>query len=245
MSKVETTTYLATLHAPLFYSSAEGRTIQTSKTLAATALSYALGYTYFNLEKQYAHIGEKYTEPDYSPLTELPFLITDMTPVDVSADERTFRSTGYLSERHFATMDGELASNIDDKYRDRGSPKGVPHILGMSKEMSTWKTVREFIGLTPGSTFQFTIASRENVQERLRFRMGIKRTGEFSATSCKTADDVSLNKYLLQNVFELEDAALQVVMDSAERFRRGNDPRLQHFEGVPTETFESVAESIL
>lgn len=245
MSELQPTTYRATLNTPLFYSSAEGRTIQTSKTLAATALSYALGYTYFNLEKQYAHVGEKYTEPDYNPLTDLPFLVTDMTPIDVSADERTFRSTGYLSERHFATMDGDLASNIDEKYRDRGSPKGVPHILGMSKEMSTWKTMREFIGLAPGSTFRFTIASREDIQDPLRFRMGIKRTGEFAAASCNTANDVTVNKYLLQNVYGLEDAALQGIMDSAGRFRRGNDPRLQHFEQVPMETFETIAKSVL
>lgn len=239
MSQLNTTTFRARLSTPLFYSSAEGRTIQTSKTLAATALSYALGYTYFDLEKQYVHLGEEYTTPDYSPLLDLPFLVTDMTPINARADERTFRSTDYRSERHFSTMDKDVASAIDS------GAHGIPRILGKSSSLSSWKTMREFIGLAPGSTFQFTIASRENLPERLRFRMGIKRTGEFSAETTALASDVTLNKYLLQNVYELDDSTLNEVMETAGRFRRGNDPRLQHFEKVPIETFKSIAKTVL
>lgn len=239
MANLQPKTFKATLNAPLFYSSSEGRTIQTRKTLSATALTYALGYTQFDLSKVFVHTGSDYTESDYSPLKNLPFIVSDMTPIDVDADERTFRSTDYRSERHFSTQDGDVASAIDS------GAKGIPRLLGKSSEIASWKTMREYLGLSPGSTFRFTLISRQSIPDNLRFRMGIKRTGEISAEKKSTSETVTLNKYMLQQVYGLQEDTMQRIMKESGRFKRGNDVRLQHFEEVPIDRFEAVAEKVL
>jgi CRISPR-associated protein Csc1 len=218
-------TYEARLYAPLFYSSSEGRSIRTQPTLSATALMHALGYRYFGLEKRYAQFGDDATSPDYSYLTDLPFFVTDMRPLTVETDERTFRSTDYRSERHFTTNDPNIADRINGK-------KAIPNVLETSG--AAWQTIRNYLGIAPGSTFEFTTWSDDPLPERPFFRMGIKQTGEFRARE-RALDTVVLNKFLLSEVYDLSEATLTELMERSASFRRGNDPRLQHFVGVEPE----------
>jgi len=215
-------TYEATLYAPLFYSSSEGRSIRTQPTLSATALMHALGYRYYGLEKRYAELGDEATNPDYSHLVDQPYFVTDMRPVSVEADERTFRSTDYRSERHFTTNDKDVAERINGK-------KAVPNILETSG--AAWQTIRNYVGIAPGSTYEFTIWSDEPLPDRPYFRMGVKQTGEFRARE-RPLDTVVLNKFLLSEVYDLPDDLLADAMERSASFKRGNDPRLQHFVGV-------------
>jgi CRISPR-associated protein Csc1 len=215
-------TYEARLYAPLFYSSSEGRSIRTQPTLSATALMHALGYRYFGLEKHYAQFGDDATSADYSYLTDLPFFVTDMHPIAVDADERTFRSTDYRSERHFTTNDPDIADRINGK-------KSVPNVLETSG--AAWQTIRNYLGVSPGSTFEFTIWSDNPLPDRPFFRMGIKQTGEFRASE-QSLDTIVLNKFLLSEVYGLSDDLLTELMERSVSFRRGNDPRLQHFVDV-------------
>ena len=215
-------TFEATLYAPLFYSSSEGRAIRTQPTLSSTALMHALGYRYFDLEKRYAEFGDEATTADYSHLTELPFFVTDMRPIAVETDERTFRSTDYRSERHFTTNDNDIANQVS------GS-KSVPEIL--EKSGAAYQTIRNYLGISPGSTFEFTVWSETELPERPFFRMGIKQTGEFRAKPAEL-DTLILNKYLLSEVYDLSDELLTEIVEHSQGFNRGNDPRLQHFAGV-------------
>lgn len=214
--------YEARLYAPLFYSSSEGRSIRTQPMLSATALMHALGYRYFGLEKRYAELGEDATTPDYSHLVDEPFFVTDLRPVSVSTDERTFRSTDYRSERHFTTNDKDIADRINGK-------KAVPNVLETSG--AAWQTIRNYVGIAPGSSFEFTVWSEEPLPDRPFFRMGVKQTGEFRATE-RSLDTIVLNKFLLSEVYDLSDELLAETMERSTSFQRGNDPRLQHFVGV-------------
>ena len=215
-------TFEATLYAPLFYSSSEGRAIRTQPTLSSTALMHALGYRYFDLEKRYAEFGDEATTADYSHLTELPFFVTDMRPIAVETDERTFRSTDYRSERHFTTNDTDIANQVS------GS-KSVPEIL--EKSGAAYQTIRNYLGISPGSTFEFTVWSETELPEQPFFRMGIKQTGEFRAKPAEL-DTLILNKYLLSEVYDLSDELLTEIVEHSQGFNRGNDPRLQNFVGV-------------
>lgn len=215
-------TFEAQLYAPLFYSSTEGRSIRTQPTLSATALMHALGYRYFDLEKRYVERGDKATVADYTHLADQPFFVSDMRPVAVDADERTFRTTDYRSERHFTTNDEDLANRIT-------GDKSVPAVLERSG--AAYQTIRNYIGLAPGSTFEFTVWSDDGLPRRPFFRMGIKQTGEFRAVE-RELDGLVLNKYLLDEVYKLSDETLTALMEHSATFERGNDPRLQHFVGV-------------
>lgn len=218
-------TYEAQLYAPLFYSSSEGRSIRTQPTLSATALMHALGYRYFGLEKRYAQLGDEATSPDYSYLVDQPFFVTDMRPISVETDERTFRSTDYRSERHFTTNDPDIAERINGK-------KAVPNVLETSG--AAWQTIRNYVGIAPGSRFEFTVWSEEPLPEQPFFRMGIKQTGEFRAQE-RAIDTIVLNKFLLSEIYEFSDEMLAELIDQSASFQRGNDPRLQHFVGVDPE----------
>jgi CRISPR-associated protein Csc1 len=229
-------TYEAQLFAPLFYSSSEGRSIRTQPTLSATALMHAMGYRYFGLEKRYAQFGDDATTPDYSYLVEQPFFVTDMRPMSVKADERTFRSTDYRSERHFTTNDPDVADRINGK-------KSVPNVLETSG--AAWQTMRNYVGIAPGSRFEFTIWSEESLPDRPFFRMGVKQTGEFRARE-RSLDTMVLNKFLLSEVYDLPENLLSGVMEHSESFQRGNDPRLQHFVGVdPTFVREEIIPEVV
>lgn len=228
-------TFEATLYAPLFYSSTEGRAIRAQPTLSATALMHALGYRYFGMQKRYAEFGDEATTPDYTHLREAPFFVTDMRPIAVQTDERTFRSTDYRSERHFTTNDPDVADAIQD------GAKSIPTILENSG--AAYQTIRNYVGISPGSTYEFTVWADdgEELPERPFFRMGIKQTGEFRAAPAET-ESIVLNKYLLSEVYDLPDDLLADVMEQSDSFRRGNDPRLQHFVGVDR---DFVREAIL
>jgi len=231
-------TYEATLYAPLFYSSSEGRAIRTQPTLSATALMHALGYRYFELEKRYAERGDDATTADYSHLAQAPFFVTDMRPTAVDADERTFRSTDYRSERHFTTNDRSLARRIS-------GTDSMPAILENSG--AAYQTIRNYLGLSPGSTFEFTVWAHDDIDlpSNLFFRMGIKQTGEFRAKPTDL-DTLVLNKYLLTEVYDLSDDLLTELTTCSDRFRRGNDPRLQHFVGAdPTFVRETILPEIV
>ena len=145
--------------------------------------------------------------------------------VTVEADERTFRSTDYRSERHFTTTDDDVAKRINGK-------KDVPEVLGTSG--AAWQTIRNYLGIAPGSTFEFTIWSDDPLPKRPFFRMGIKQTGEFRASE-RSLDTIVLNKFLLSEVYGLPENTLTELMERSASFRRGNDPRLQHFVGVEPE----------
>jgi len=225
-------TYEARLYAPLFYSSAEGRSIRTEPILSATALMHALGYRYFDLEKRYALTGAETTDASYGHLRDIPVYVTDMRPVTVDASERTFRSTDYRSERHFTTNDPDVAKRVTGK-------KSVPEILERSG--AAWQTIRNYHGLAPGSTFEFTIWSTDPLPDRPSFRMGIKQTGEFRARETDLGQLI-LNKYLLEEVYDLSSERLSDLLERSDSFRRGNDPRLQHFIGADP---EFVREQIL
>ena len=220
-------TFEATLYAPLFYSSSEGRAIRTQPTLSATALMHALGYRYFGMEKRYAELGAKATTPDYSHLREAPFFVTDMRPITVQTDERTFRSTDFRSERHFTTNDPDIAAQV----AGRGT-KSVPAILENSG--AAYQTMRNYVGISPGSTFEFTVWSEDELPRQPFFRMGIKQTGEFRAEQSEL-ETLVLNKYLLSQVYDLDDELLAALMEHSQSFKRGNDPRLQHFVGAEPE----------
>ena len=231
-------TFEATLYAPLFYSSSEGRSIRTQPTLSATALMHALGYRYFGMERRYAELGDAVTTPDYSHLTDAPFFVSDLRPIAVETDERTFRSTDYRSERHFTTNDKELAEQI----AGTGS-KSIPAILEDSG--AAYQTIRNYIGISPGSTFEFTIWSHDGLSAAPFFRMGIKQTGEFRARETDL-DTLVLNKYLLSEVYKLDEEILTALIEESSSFKRGNDPRLQHFVGVdPEYVRESVIPEVL
>lgn len=218
-------TYEARLYAPLFYSSTEGRSIRTEPMLSATALIHALGYRYFGLEKRYALTGAEATEPSYDHLREIPVFVTDMRPITVDTGERTFRSTDYRSERHFTTNDPEVAKRVTGK-------KSVPEILERSG--AAWQTIRNYQGLAPGSKFEFTVWGVDPLPDRPLFRMGIKRTGEFRAQETDL-NQLVLNKYLLDEVYDVPNDLLSELLERSDSFRRGNDPRLQHFIGPDPE----------
>jgi len=231
-------TFEATLYAPLFYSSSEGRAIRTQPLLSATALMHALGYRYFGMERRYAELGDEATTPDYSHLADAPFFVSDMRPTAVDADERTFRSTDYRSERHFTTNDSDLAEQIAGK----GS-KSIPSILEDSG--AAYQTMRNYIGLSPGSTFEFTVWSQDSLPQRPFFRMGVKQTGEFRASET-TLDTLVVNKYLLSEIYQLESETFTELMEQSDSFERGNDPRLQHFVGVePAYVRDTIVPEVL
>jgi CRISPR-associated protein Csc1 len=227
-------TFEATLYAPLFYSSSEGRSIRTQPTLSATALMHALGYRYFGMERRYAELGDEATTPDYSHLEDAPFFVSDLRPIAVETDERTFRSTDYRSERHFTTNDKDLAEQIAGT-----GTKSIPSILEDSG--AAYQTIRNYIGISPGSTFEFTIWSQDGLSAAPFFRMGIKQTGEFRASETDL-DTLVLNKYLLSEVYKLDEGILTALLEASSSFQRGNDPRLQHFVGADP---EYVRESII
>lgn len=232
---MERRTYEATLYAPLFYSSSEGRTIKTREILSSTALTHAIGYGYLGLRKDYVLRGDDSTTPTYERLRDLPLFVSDMTPLHVKSNERTFRSTDYRSERNFTTADRSVAKPITGK-------KSIPQIIETSG--TAWQTIRNYMGIAPKSTFEFTVWTPEDLPESLQFRMGIKQSGEFRAEPSQTSE-VILNKYMLKHVYEIPDDLITRIAAECSRFVRGNDMRLHHFIGVPIDLADEVAEEAL
>ncbi|WP_302083588.1 hypothetical protein [Salinibaculum rarum] len=222
------------MHTPLFYSSAEGRVVETQPVVAATALMHALGYGYFDLEKAYALRGDDATDPDYTHLNTLPVFTSDMHPVDVETGERTLRSTSYTGELNVTTTDRDVAGDISGTNN-----KAVPKRSG--KSMAGWHRLRKYSGIEPGSEFRFTVWTTDDLPRTLRFRMGIKRSGEVTAKRrSEPSDTVTLNKFLLATL--ADEADLGAFLNQSERFYKGNDPRLHHFINVDRSWFESTDE---
>lgn len=222
------TTYDATLMAPLFYASHEGRVIETQPTIAATALCHALGYTLpdIDLAKRYVEFDDAANTPTYEHLAELDLFVSDMTPVSVDVDEHTFRSTAYTTEHRVTAQDSTVAEQLPNSNNQT-----YPAILGTS--MAGWHRQRNYTGVTPGSEYRFTVWTPETVSlpDSLRFEMGISRTGEFRCNKTELSSTVSLNEFLLSNVYDTTvDPA--TILSHADNFERGNDPRLIHYTGV-------------
>lgn len=221
---LESHSYEARLHGPLFYGSKEGSVIETDPTVSATALMHAIGYEYYELEKAFVLTGEAATTPAYERLRSLPFFVSEMTPVMVDAGERTFRTTSYATERTIVSQDVSVGEYLV------GSKSPVPRRIEGSN--AGWHKIREYVGLSPGSTFQFTLwcPPDANPPRELGFRTGIKRTGEVRATKQAEGHDlVALNHYLLTEVYDLDEELLAELLENSREFRRGNDVRTNRF----------------
>lgn len=227
---LESHSYVARLHAPLFYGSKEGSVIETEPTVAATALMHAIGYEYYELEKAYLLTGEAATTPAYERLRSLPFFVSEMVPEAVDATERTFRTTSYATERTVVSQDTTVGKFLV------GSSKPVPRRIEGSN--AGWHKIREYVGLAPGSTFKFTLWNPKDASPpaELGFRVGIKRTGEVRARRVdEPHDTVGLNHYLLSEVYDVDNALLTELVERSRAFRRGNDVRTSRFLGVDRE----------
>ena len=231
VDKLQPYTYEATLYAPLFYASKEGTVIETDPTVSATALMHAIGYEYYDLGRAFALAGEAANNPDYTHLFDLPFYTSEMTPVNPDVvDERTFRTVSYTTERAIVSQDKNACKFLTGKT----SP--VPRNFEGSR--AGWHKVREFIGISPETEFTFTIWAAPSTAppERIGFRAGIKRTGEIRAVQTdEPAETVTLNQYLLQSVYDLDDELIYGIMDHAADFKRGTDVRTNRFLDVDTE----------
>lgn len=188
---------------------------------------HAIGYEYYDLEKRFVLVGEDATTPVYERLRELPFFTSELVPQTVDATERTFRTTSYNTERTITTQNAAVGKFL------RGTKKPVPRQTDGST--AGWHRQRDYVGLTPGSTFRCTIwAPRDAAPpERIGFRAGIKRTGEFRAKRREDpAATVTLNQYLLESVYEISKEKRTELLEQATQYRRGNDPRTNRFHGV-------------
>lgn len=230
------TTYRAKLYSPLFYSSREGWVIETQPILSATALTHALGYTIpeIQLEKRFVERGSEATTPTYDHLRDLQLFCTDMTPVNVSVDERTFRTVSYVTENRVVTSDDDVAKQISVN-----STHGSPKINGNSK--AGWTKVQQYVGISPGSEYEFTVWTPDSVtlSDTIRFQMGISRSGAFVARKkSSVAEKVVLNAFLLSEVYDLGELTPADVLEYADEYRRGNDSRLHHYVGVDRDWVE-------
>lgn len=238
---VQSRSYDVNLHAPLFYGSKEGSVIETEPTVSATALMHAIGYEYFDLEKRFLLTGDAATTPAYERLRALPFFASEMRPRAVDATERTFRTTSYATERAITSQDVSVGEFLT------GAKNPVPRRFEGSN--AGWHKMREYVGLSPGSTFEFTIWAAQGVDlpDEMGLRLGIKRTGEVRATA--TDDDqesVALNQYLLAEVYSLDETQVSTILENARGFQRGNDVRTSRFVGVDKEWVDSgLAPTIL
>ncbi len=227
-TEIQAYTYKARLYAPLFYGSKEGSVIETDPIISATALMHALGYTYYDLEKRYALVGEAATSPAYERLRSLPFFTSELVPTeDVRANERTFRTVSYATERAIVSQDSAVGQYL------RGTKKPVPRRIEGSN--TGWHKMRQFVGLSPGTEFTFTVWAppEQAPPDQLGFRAGIKRTGEFRAERRdEPTASVTLNQFLLQEVYGIDDERIVELMRRAGDYRRGNDVRTNRFHGV-------------
>lgn len=231
---VQSRSYDVRLHAPLFYGSKEGSVIETEPTVSATALMHAIGYEYFDLEKRFLLTGDAATTPAYERLLGLPFFVSEMRPRAVDATERTFRTTSYATERVIISQDVTVGKYLT------GAKNPVPRRFEGSR--AGWHKMREYVGLSPGSTFEFTIWAPPEVDlpDEIGLRLGIKRTGEVRATASEeNHESVALNQYLLSDVYELDEIDASRILEHARGFRRGNDVRTSRFVGVEKQWVDS------
>lgn len=242
ISSVQAHTYEATLYGPLFYASEEGSVIRTDPTVAATALTHAIGYSYYNLTKQYLLTNRETVEPSYDHLLSLPFVVSEMTPMSsqLAADERTFRTVSYATERTVVSSDSSVGEFLT------GAKSPVPRSFEGSN--AGWHKVREYVGISPdtnedGPTFCFTMWTPQGAEppETLGFRVGIKQTGEIRAKRTEApAESVSLNQFLLQSVYDLSAEQITDLLRHSDSYERGADIRICRFKGVDREWAEET-----
>ena len=227
---VEATTYHATLHSPLFYSSSEGVLISADRILGSTALTYSLAYNLGRLKKHYLLVGDEAVNHHYQDLADIGLFVTDGKPIDVAYKEETFKSTEYLSERSLTVTVPSGAKGDMGRFK-----KTDPDRMGSNSPASINK-VRRYIGLAPGSTFEFTVWSKEPLPDDIFLTVGIRRSGELRLRKTKLADKVHLNLYMLNEVYGIgeqstEDKTITLfdIYNASGKFVRGSDYRKQHF----------------
>ena len=236
---VQPHTYEATLYGPLFYASEEGSVIRTDPTVASTALTHAIGYNYYDLTKRYLLRTEETVTPSYDHLLELPFVVSEMVPISdqLEADERTFRTVSYATERTIVSSDTSVGEFLT------GAKSPVPR--GIEGSNAGWHKVREYVGLSPDvtdsdPTFTFTMWTRSDVEppETLGLRLGIKRTGEVRAQRTEPAESIAINQFLLQSIYDISEERIGDVLRRADSYERGTDVRTCRFRGVDRAWFE-------
>ena len=227
---MEATTYHATLHSPLFYSSSEGVLISADRILGSTALTYSLAYNFGLLKKHYLLFGDEAINHHYQELVDIGLFVTDGKPIDVTYKEETFKSTEYLSERSLI-VPGPTGDPKDMGRFTRVHPKR----MGSDSAPSIHK-VRRYIGLAPGSTFEFTVWSKESLPDDIFLTVGIRRSGELRLRKTELANRVHLNLYMLKEVYRIgeqhtdeEQITLFDIYNASGKFVRGSDYRKQHF----------------
>ena len=227
---MEVTTYHATLHSPLFYSSSEGVLISADRILGSTALTYSLAYNLGLLKKHYFLFGKDAVNHQYQELADVGLFVTDGKPLDVNYKEETFKSTEYLSERSLTVTVPAGAKGDMGRFK-----KTDPERMG-SNSPALISKVRRYIGLAPGSTFEFTVWSKEPLPDDIFLTVGIRRSGELRLRKTKLADRVHLNLYMLKEVYGIgeqptgdEQITLFDIYNASGKFVRGSDYRKQHF----------------
>ena len=227
---VEATTYHATLHSPLFYSSSEGVLISADRILGSTALTYSLAYNLGLLKKHYFLFGDEAVNHQYQELADIDLFVTDGKPIAANYKEETFKSTEYLSERSLTVTVPAGAKG------DMGRFKKTDPDRMSSNSPALISKVRRYIGLAPGSTFEFTVWSKEPLPDDIFLTVGIRRSGELRLRKTKLADRVHLNLYMLKEVYgigeqptEDEQITLFDIYNASGKFVRGSDYRKQHF----------------
>lgn len=154
-----------------------------------------------------------------------------MRPISVRADERTFRSVDYLSEWALRTDEEELAKRA---IGEQTVPPSIKKYAGAGHH-----PIRHYIGIAPGSTYEFTIWLADDAEQALPdqpfFRMGIKQTGELRARARDRSREqpITLNTYLLSDVYGLSDDLIADLIAEAGEYQRGNHYTLHHAVGVP------------
>lgn len=234
MINVEITTYSATLYSPLFYSSSEGVLISADRILGSTALTYSFAYTLGLLKKHYRLDDEEAINHNYRELVDIGLFISDGKPIDVSFKEETFKSTEYLSERSFTVTVPSQPKGDMGRFK-KSEPRCMDSPVGISK-------VRRYIGLAPGSTFEFTVWSKESLPDDMFLTLGIRRSGELRLKKTKLAEKVHLNMYMLKEVYGINEKNLHDIIKISGKFARGSDFRKQHFLDVD---FKFVNETII
>lgn len=230
-------TYHATVYEPVFYSSREGYAVEANERISATALMHAIGYEYGNLEKQYLMTGDDATEADYTHLQSLPFFCSDMEPLDATVDEYTFRTVNY-PEHTVVVGDNEVGNGVKMK-NIFGTSNGFPRRKGASR--TAWNPQRNYVGVSPSSTYKFTVWDSDNIlPHELRFRVGIGRTGMVRAERTEPANEVTLNRYLLDAVLDVSDEEVSELVMNADQYIRDNDPRLHHIVNTDIQTANKI-----
>lgn len=225
-------TYELNVCEPIYYSSKEGRSIYTNKRLSATALMHAIGYKYFNLNNKYVMFGEESKKPDYSHLKNVPFT-TDVEPIDVDVDSYEFKSVCY-PEHNIITEDDNLSKKLFNE--SKSYPRKLAHTG------SSWHRLRNYIGISIGSKLRFTVWDENDIiPDNIRFRMGIGKSG-FLVGERKNniSEKVTINKFLLNELYDINEKQTIKIMKNSKKYIKGNDPRLHHYIDVDRKLITNI-----